>query len=125
MTYVNSIKVGDVNGDEKKEVIAGAMYLMALNETGSLIWKRGYEEYDFIPDYTDYNTVSLGDLDNDGVLDIVIGTGSSKHLKAYYGNGSIMWRRNDTKYPIRSTDIYDIDGDGRNEVLAVQNFYNS
>lgn len=125
LTYANSVQVGDVNGDGRSEVVVGASFLMVFNDSGSLLWKSGHVDYPSFDDYAGYDTVSLGDLDDDGVLDIVIGTSSNNHLKAYWGNGTLMWFVNNTRYAFRSTSVADVDGDGRLEVVAVQSFYNS
>jgi len=70
------------------------------------------------------NNVKLADLDGDGKSEVVYGvTGAWCELRAYAADGSPLWikafgpqRRNGSLF--RALDLADIDGDGRQEVLA-------
>ena len=81
---------------------------------------------DGLPATGDYNCVGVGDIDNDGYQDIVIGaeenygTLGTTGLYAYFGNGNGNW----TRHTITDTGSYaaieirDVDNDGYNEVFA-------
>ncbi len=65
-----------------------------------------------------FSSVALGDLNGDGVVDIVIG-GSDGKVHAYRGNGTKLWEYDTGDMAIESkAAIGDIDGDGQNEVVV-------
>lgn len=64
------------------------------------------------------SSIALGNLDSDGVLDIVVG-GSDGKLYAYRGNGTRLWEYDTGDMGIDGkAAIGDIDRDGRNEVVV-------
>ncbi|MCD6286242.1 MAG: FG-GAP repeat protein [Anaerolineae bacterium] len=64
------------------------------------------------------SSVALGDLDGDGVDDIVVG-GYDGVVHAYKGNGQLLWRHDTGSASIESkAAIGDLDGDGWNEVVV-------
>ncbi|MBD3193587.1 MAG: PQQ-binding-like beta-propeller repeat protein, partial [Candidatus Lokiarchaeota archaeon] len=72
----SSPSIGDVNGDEKLDIIVGSLdgkVYALFGEDGTEIWN--YNIGNLL-----YSSPSLGDLDNDGKIEIVIGsqTGVSK-----------------------------------------------
>jgi hypothetical protein len=64
-----------------------------------------------------FSSVALGDLNNDGIDDIVVG-GSDGKIYAYRGNGTKLWEYDTGNMAIEGkAAIGDIDKDGQNEVV--------
>ena len=69
--------------------------------------------------------LSVGDLDGDGNAEYVV-TQGTRHLAAFDADGTLMWKKRRKEYgQVRvhvecemPTVVYDIDGDGRAEVIA-------
>lgn len=69
--------------------------------------------------------LSVGDLDGDGQAEYVV-TQGTRHLAAFDHDGSLLWRKSRVQFgQVRvhvecemPTLVYDIDGDGRAEVIA-------
>lgn len=84
-----------------------------------------------LPTTGDYNCVGVGDIDEDGNIDIVIGaeenyaSSGTKGLYAFFGSGDGVW----TQHTIKDTGSYasieikDCDNDGNNEVWACYQEY--
>ncbi len=120
----------DVDGDDMPEVIFGGYYLNYLpfkdpnlyvvnGEDGSLLWSfesAGHNERGFI------TAPSFFDVNNDGNLDILIGS-MDRYFYALNGaDGEVLWRSEKFEHFIRSSSpVGDIDQDGNCEILAVDN----
>jgi hypothetical protein len=68
--------------------------------------------------------IAIGDLDNDGQLEFLNSAGAERQT-AYRADGQVMWDHHDPAATRISTHnclfpIYDIDGDGRKEVIAMR-----
>ncbi|MBI4723096.1 MAG: VCBS repeat-containing protein [Candidatus Stahlbacteria bacterium] len=112
--------LGDVDGDDKMEVICGgdSLYVWCLNSTnGSPKWK-----YKLNGDMS--CSPVLVDLDNDGILEIVIGDyekvyGGAANVSILKGNGSLIWTYRFAPSPsITGHAIGDVDGDGCLEIAG-------
>jgi predicted lipoprotein with Yx(FWY)xxD motif len=112
--YAN-VAIGDINLDGQYEVLTVASNtLYALRATdGMLLWSYSVG---------DQGNLVLADLDNDGYLEAVVGTGSSSSgdLYAIRHNGTLYWSRSlscDFYWYLNSPTAADINGDGMIEVL--------
>ncbi|MDI6840730.1 MAG: FG-GAP-like repeat-containing protein [bacterium] len=64
--------VGDINGDEKREIIVanGMGELYCVSDSGKVIWKQTLEDTSF------YSSPCLADIDGDSLLDIILAAGN-------------------------------------------------
>ena len=104
------LESGDVNDDGNKEIVApasGKTYI--LDYAGKELWSREGS----LPD--------LGDVDGDGVDDIVVGSGGVDvpihYVVAVDGSGGLLWQYDLDTEP-DAVVAADIDGDGDDEVLV-------
>jgi hypothetical protein len=72
-----------------------------------------------------YSSASVGDINGDGMFEIVIGTGElwnnptdGNHIYVWNSQGTLLWRGNTTGYVTGSPALGDIDGDGKLEVVV-------
>jgi len=111
--YAN-VAIGDINLDGQYEVLTVASNtLYALRATdGMLLWSYSVGSQ---------GNIVLADLDNDGYLEAVVGTGNSGNLYAIRYNGTLYWSRSLScgSYwnSLNSPTAADINGDGMIEVL--------
>jgi len=85
---LSSPVIGDIDGDKKDEIILSSNeYIFALNsESGDILWSFFTEE-----GYSVTGTAALADIDNDGVLDVIIGGGNGKIYGLSGNNGTLLW----------------------------------
>lgn len=143
---VASPAIGDIDGDGFNEVVYGALdaRIYAWNANGTVVhgWEETTESIEperngagiWVLD-TIWSSPALADLDNDGVLDVVIGvdahngnrrtgdpwdvTRAGGYLQAYRGtNGARLWRRHFDENIASSPAVADIDQDGRPEIVV-------
>jgi len=116
--FYSSPSLGDIDGDGKLEVVIGddEPYIYAINgEDGSELWI--YETKQSSPLGVIYASPTLGDIDNDGKLEVVIGS-YDHNLYALNGeDGSELWKRDIGASIDPSAALGDIDGDGKLEVV--------
>ena len=128
---INSIRSGivaaDIDGDNQKEIIA-------LDEKGVLyVWHRDGTEYrdgdhdnstngvfrKFMNCSYQYGCPAVGDLDNDGVNEIVCGTqGDSLFVLNSNGTSAPGWPKSFPSDIAGSPAIGDVDGDGQLDVVV-------
>ena len=128
----SSPAIGDVNGDGLNEVVIGAdcsgwMYpkgglVYVLNGVGQSLpgWPKWTPQ-------VEWSSPALADLDGDGYLDIVIGSGhfwpnvDGQHVYAwdYQGNSLPGWPVETDGYVFSSPAVGDVSGDGGLEVVAL------
>jgi outer membrane protein assembly factor BamB len=129
--FYASPAIGDIDGDGMSEVVIGGSWqgnvggdpnLYAVNgEDGSLLWtftttdkgsafEKGFE-----------SAPTLYDVDEDGKLDVLIGSRNYYFYALNGADGTIIWE-SEFEHFVRSTSpIGDIDKDGIDEILAVDN----
>jgi len=105
----------DLDGDGTPEILAPNMdgWLSCLSAEGKLHWRFKSEPYRI-------STASVGDINNDGRLEIVIGT-STHHIIALDASGSLLWDRVYKGMDFSRTKpvILDTEGDGAVEIYTM------
>jgi len=121
-----NVSIGDLNGDNIKEIICGAgvgggPHVRVFKKDGTLI-NPGFFAFD--PAFRGGVNVGVGDVDGDGVDEIVTGPGlgGSPLARIYDRDGNLK----NEFYVFDSTDrdgvevvASDIDGDGRAEIIGL------
>jgi hypothetical protein len=118
---VQSVAIGDANNDGKNDVavaIFGASggNLTRIYENKSGAWIETNISY--VPQSV--NSIAIGDANNDGKNDVVIGMGSTSNDFRMYTNTSGTWVETNISDPgnvIYSIVIGDANNDGKNEVV--------
>lgn len=111
--------VADIDEDGYKEIVFGGMWadhnLTVLNHTGGVEWnyQPGTSDGDRFK-----SSPAIGDIDNDGDLEIVAGTCNNK-LYAFEPGGALKWTFSTDGHVHSSPALYDVDNDGSVEIFAV------
>ena len=127
---LNSVAVGDVDGDGKKEIVTGGYYSEDMHWVAQLcVWDgttrvcEGVKTWYWIGD-TRISSVAVGDVDGDGDMEIVTGgyCYGSAQLCVWDGETLVLegvrtwkWVENTE---IRSVAVGDVDGDGDMEIMT-------
>lgn len=110
--WYSSPAIADLDGDGAPEVIAAAYSLFVLNgDDGALQWRNDPAGGRVWPG------IVLADLDDDGALEIASGHGDG-YLHVHNASGALLWTRQPTTRELRGLSAYDLDGDGRLDLVA-------
>jgi outer membrane protein assembly factor BamB len=110
------ITVGDLNGNGSQDIVLGTAWgsrsvFGIEGRSGQTIWS--YSTYVHTPSGWIYSVASMGDLNHDGVPEILAGLGSDANMAFCLNgvDGSKLWKRsaNDVVYSVCRLD--DVDGD--------------
>ena len=122
-----NVAIGDLNGDGSKEIIAGAgvgggPHVRVANKDGKII-NPGFFAYD--PNFRGGVNVAAGDVDGDGIKEIITGPGKGggPHIKVYNKDGGVLnagfFAYDETGRDGVEVSAADLDGDGRDEIIAI------
>jgi len=128
--------LGDLDGDNIPEIVLQTQNsLIAIKGDGTVHWGIINDRYQNTTshDLQGNSAPVIGDINGDGKSEIVILTGSKDiKIKAYNEYGQLLpqfpiilndWNTNDNVISEATVPaIYDIDNDGRNEIVIVSNF---
>jgi hypothetical protein len=138
-TTINSIAIGDVNGDGQTDIVTGGYYYDGTRQVAQLVvWNGSSLAVEEIKTWywtgnTVINSVALGDVDADGQVEIVTG--------GYYNDGArnvaqlVVWTGSDLSVDrlktwywtgntvINSVAIGDVDADGQVEIVTGGSYF--
>ena len=123
-TGIHDLRLRDVNGDGKLEILVGAeytyegvieIYSFDRSNNFSLIWTSGA-----LPTYgSSFYSVDAADVDNDGAMEIVGGSGDGLLHIYSYATGTEKWHTLYMRGTVTSVGIADLNGDGTQEIVGM------
>jgi hypothetical protein len=117
------VTLGDVNGDGVLDIITANRN----SDTASVLLGNGMAPGDFVVPATNFATgdapssVTLGDVNGDGKLDIIVGNYSSANTSVLLGNGNGSFQGQQTfamGIGLTSVTLGDVNGDGRLDIIS-------
>ena len=125
---LDNLRIIDFENDGKCEFISNNSIdgVTVFNSDGNVNWRYGKREIDIWKSKTEeerekevrVTNVDVGDLDNDGVAEIIISQ-KADGVRAFDINKKEIWFQPDD-YPTAGFEFVDIDGDGSNELFQFQ-----
>ncbi|MGL1885508.1 MAG: FG-GAP-like repeat-containing protein [Reichenbachiella sp.] len=123
-----SVSIGDLDGDGKSDLIVEDFYGNTVSIYRNTSTEAGMISYDTSVDFTtgsEPNSVSIGDIDSDGMLDFVVTNYGSATISIYRNTstdiGSISYAEkidySTGAFP-ESVSIGDLDGDGKSDLVV-------
>jgi len=113
--HVYAVFVGSIDSDAEEEVVAGANWclfdppgddmLFAYEGDGTLKWSVD-------AGWMRIGSISIGDIDGDGIGEVIASYGGSVHV--FEGDGTLKWTQSGSGL----VSVDDIDGDGIDEVIT-------
>jgi hypothetical protein len=137
-TRVNSVAVGDVDGDGADEIVTGGYYTEGVKMAQLVVWNGTSMAVENLASWywtadTEINAVSIGNVDADDAVEIVTGgyyyDGTRDVAQLVVWDGSTLTAENlNTWYwavdtMVNSIAIGNVDGDGVNEIITA-GYYN-
>ncbi|MCA1751207.1 MAG: T9SS type A sorting domain-containing protein [Cryomorphaceae bacterium] len=122
---LNAPAVGDVDGDgimeivSTQRVVAGVGYIRVVKMDGEPLNEGWPIEISANPAFTP----SIGDINGDGVVDVIAGTSSDGAVRAYDANGQLLEgfpqiSASPSSLSYQSPLLVDITGDGKYEIVG-------
>jgi subtilase family serine protease len=139
LPYVQNIEIADLDGDGQPEIVletstfgqsgvTGSVEFSVFEPDGTVKWEKTFSSYDASCTDTNGaenlpNNFTLGDVDNDGVADVVF---RDQNIQAFSGrDGTTLWTTPLTT-PLEcnydTVAVLDAFGDGKREVLFTSQF---
>jgi hypothetical protein len=113
------IEIVDFDGDGKPDIAGkGSNTCAIIDLTGRVLWKYPAEKDE---DYWTLESITVGSVDDDGDLDVLVGT--RKGLELFGRDGKRKWSIENSSYSLTDPQIVDFDGDGKSEILDERSVY--
>ncbi len=120
MTNTRALAFADINGDGENELLIAVgkdnSEITVLDKSGKKMKSFGVKGFPY--------SVKVDDIDADGRLDIIVATALRENQFAYPGyiqrfdlDGNRVWEAR-TERGIKTMEVFDIDGDGKKEIIA-------
>lgn len=130
-TTLDNLQIYDFEGDGKCEFVSNSSIdgVVVFDGDGRAIWRYGERDIDLNriwkertekeKDEENWITGAFAvDLDSDGTGELIV-TRKNDGIRAFDINRKELWFQPD-KYPTADYEIFDYDGDGKNEILEFQ-----
>jgi len=125
LSVVHSVAIGDANNDGSNDLVIGTQNITSgnkLNEVRMYENKTGkWVETNISDEDNTVNSVAIGDANNDGSNDVIVGMASITNEVRMYENKSGKWVEtniSDILNETMSIDVGDANNDGRNEFVT-------
>jgi outer membrane protein assembly factor BamB len=121
--------MGDIDSDGKEEIVIGGYYyrsgdanLYALNgEDGSILWSFSTRDEGALYEKGFEAAPTLYDINDDGALDVLIGSRNYKFYALDGIDGSLLWESQFNHFIRATNPVGDIDKDGNDEIFVIDN----